>query len=121
MSRFQHILVVDKEPEIGAILRTVLETIGYRTSVATGDAEARSILLLDPVDLLVADVGLKSNAGIAMANHVGKLGIPCLLISADVERMETLQAGHHRFIAKPFRLAQFTELVVGLLANKSKG
>lgn len=120
MSKFQHILIIDQQPEIGEIQRAVLEPIGYRTSFATGDAEARAILLLDPVDLLVADVELKSDLGIAMANHVEKLGIPCLLISADIERMEALEDGHRPFIAKPFRLAKFTELVVGLLA-KSKG
>jgi two-component system OmpR family response regulator len=118
MSRDQHILIIDQQSEVGEILRAVLETIGYRASCAPDAVAARCIWLRDPVDLVVADVALRSDAGVATANRLEKLGIPCLLMSADVERMEALEGGHHPFIAKPFRLAKFTSLVLGILAER---
>jgi CheY-like chemotaxis protein len=71
----------------------------------------------DSVDLLIADVALRSNTGIALADHAETLGIPSLLISGDMERWETLEAGPRPFLAKPFRLAEFTQLISGILTK----
>ena len=117
MAKFQHILVVDKQADVAEMLRGILEQCGYRVSVAAGDGDVRSILLRESVDLLVADVALRSDTGIALADRAEKLGIPSLLISGDIERMKALGAGQRPFIAKPFRLAKFTELISEILAK----
>jgi DNA-binding response OmpR family regulator len=117
MTKFQHILLVDRQPDVSEMLRGVLEYCGYRVSVAGGDGDGRAILSRDAVDLLIADVAPRSNAGIALAEHAEELGIPSLLISGDIERMDTLEAGPRPFMAKPFRLAHFTDVISGILAR----
>jgi DNA-binding response OmpR family regulator len=120
MTKFQHILLVDKQPDVAEMLRGVLEYYGYRVSVAACDGDSRSILSQQSVDLLIADVALRSDTGLALADLAETLGIPSLLISGDIERMNALEAGPRPFIAKPFRLAQFTEVISGIL-TKLKG
>jgi DNA-binding response OmpR family regulator len=115
MTKFQHILLVEKQVDVAQMLCSALEYYGYQVSVAGGDDEGRSILSREPVDLLIADVALRSNAGIALADHAETLGIPSLLISGDLERWEALEAGPRPFLAKPFRLAEFTRLISGIL------
>lgn len=117
MAQFQHILVVDKQPDVAEVLCLALEHRGYRVSVAAADNQVRSILSRDSVDLLICDVALRSDTGIALADRAEKLGIPSLLISGDVERMKALEAGPRPFIAKPFRMAKFTELISEILAK----
>ena len=115
-ARFRHILVVDRQAEVAEMLRGALEHCGYRVFVAAGDGEARSMLLKEDIDLLVADVALGSDAGIALADRAEGLGIPSLLISGDVARMKALAAAPRPFIAKPFRLAEFADRISGILA-----
>ena len=117
MMKFQHILLVEKQVDVAQMLRTVLEHYGYRVSTAGGDEDGRPILSSDSVDLLIADVALRSNTGIALADHAETLGIPSLLISGDMERWEALEAGPRPFLAKPFRLAEFTQLISGILTK----
>jgi DNA-binding response OmpR family regulator len=115
--KFQHILLVDEQPDVAETLRGVLEYCGYRVSIAGGDDDGRSILSQDSVDLLIADVALRSNVGITLADHAETLGIPSLLMSGDIGRMNALEAGPRPFIAKPFRLAKLTEVISGILAK----
>jgi DNA-binding response OmpR family regulator len=117
MTRFQHILLVEKQVDVAHTLRTVLEYYGYRVSVAAGDHDGRPILSQKSVDLLIADVALRSNTGIALADHAETLGIPSLLISGDIERWEVLEAGPRPFLPKPFRIAEFKELISGILTK----
>ena len=97
MSRFQHILLVEKQVDVAHTLRTVLEYYGYRVSVAAGDHDGRPILSQKSVDLLIADVALRSNTGIALADHAETLGIPSLLISGEVLSSVTLTASDSAF------------------------
>ena len=117
MARFQHILLVEKQADVAQTLCSALEYYGYHVSVAGDGDDGRSILSREPVDLLIADVALRSNAGIVLADHAATLGIPSLLISGDIERREALEAGPRPFLAKPFRLTEFTRLISGLLTK----
>jgi DNA-binding NtrC family response regulator len=117
VAKVQHIVVVDGHPEVGDTLRNALEYSGYRVSLEANDRQVRSILLFDTVDLLIADVYRGSNAGVALADRAERLGIPSLLISADAERMAELEASQRPFLAKPFRVAKFTEVISKILAK----
>jgi DNA-binding response OmpR family regulator len=115
--KFQHVLLVEKQVDVAQMLRSVLEHYGYRVSTAGSDDDGRSILSREAVDLLIADVALRSNTGIVLADHAETLGIPSLLISGDMERWEALEAGPRPFLAKPFRLAEFTRLISDILTT----
>jgi two-component system OmpR family response regulator len=117
VAEFRHILVVEGQPEVAEMLRNVLEHHGYRVSVAAAKGEAQSIFQSQAVDLLVADVALRSDTGIALAEDAEKIGIRSLLISGDVERMPALAAAPRPFIAKPFRLVKLVDRISEILAK----
>ena len=118
MAKFQHILVVDRQIGVAEVLRDILEHCGYRVSVAREDSDIGLILLKDGIDLLVSDVAVGSDAGIALADRAENIGIPSLLISGDLQRFEMLESGRHPFVAKPFRMTRFADAISRILARQ---
>ena len=58
-----HILVVDDEPEIGQMLRDILEREGHRVEIASNGREALAALQGRAVDLIVADLRMPEMDG----------------------------------------------------------
>jgi CheY-like chemotaxis protein len=61
----RHVLVVDDEPDVADTLADMLRRDGHRVSVAPGAAEARTIIAHGDVDLLLSDIGMPGEDGIA--------------------------------------------------------
>lgn len=100
------VLVVDDEEQMTAIIAFALETQGLRTMVAADAAAARAILARQSVDLLVLDVMLPGESGIALCTAVREESdVPIILLTAlgDVDdRVAGLTAGADDYLTKPF-------------------
>lgn len=102
-----HLLVVDDDDRLRALLSRYLREQGFIISTAANAAEARELLKLFVVDLMVLDVMMPQENGIefARALRAGECAIPILILSAraDVEdRMAGLEAGVDDYLTKPF-------------------
>ena len=111
----QHILLVEDDPDLLALLTEVLEDEGYRVSGATQRQEARAALRKGDVDLLIADSVLRGGNGDDVAKAAGRRGLPVIMMSGEPDRIARLSGGPIPFLQKPFRAAALLRLVRGLL------
>jgi two-component system, OmpR family, KDP operon response regulator KdpE len=100
------ILVVEDDPELRGVLRTMLESNQYRVvDAATGERgllEARG----HRPDLIVCDLGLPDMDGTALIRKVRSFSpVPILVLSArtmEEEKIQALDAGADDYVTKPF-------------------
>ncbi|HEU0133910.1 MAG TPA: response regulator, partial [Allosphingosinicella sp.] len=101
-----HILLVDDERSIRDPLAQYLARNGLRVSKARDSAEARQALAAYGVDLILLDVMMPGEDGLALCAHVrATSGIPVILLTARVEetdRIVGLEIGADDYVTKPF-------------------
>ncbi len=102
-----HILVVDDDERLRNLLRRFLSDQGFIVSEAQDAAAARDILRHISYDLVVLDVMMPGEDGLALTRSWKKEGIqtPVLLLTALGEttaRIDGLEAGADDYLAKPF-------------------
>jgi two-component system phosphate regulon response regulator OmpR len=101
-----HLLIVDDDRRIRELLQKFLTGKGFRVTVAADSAEARRKLEGLDFDLLVLDVMMPGENGIALTNALREIrNIPVILLTALAEaesRIAGLEAGADDYLAKPF-------------------
>jgi two-component system phosphate regulon response regulator OmpR len=101
-----HLLIVDDDRRIRELLQKFLNGKGFRVTVAADSAEARRKLLGLDFDLLVLDVMMPGENGIALTAALREIrNIPVILLTALGEaesRVAGLEAGADDYLAKPF-------------------
>lgn len=101
-----HLLVVDDDERIRRLLQKFLIRNGFLVSVARDAAQARRLLAGLEFDMLVLDVMMPGEDGIALTRDLRKtLSLPILLLTAKGEtanRIEGFEAGADDFLVKPF-------------------
>lgn len=107
MSELPHILVVDDDRRIRALLETYLAANGFRVTAAANAAEARERMRGIVFDLLVLDVMMPGETGVSLAESLRseRFDIPILMLSARAEsadRIKGLAAGSDDYLTKPF-------------------
>jgi DNA-binding NtrC family response regulator len=113
------ILIVDDEPAARYGLRRALEG-RYRVLEADSAAAARSTLASDPPDLLLLDVVMHGEDGLAFLKWLRGEGqeLPVLMVSAlDTAKsaVEALQLGAADYLVKGFELEELRTRVANLL------
>jgi DNA-binding response OmpR family regulator len=106
-----HILVVDDEREICELLMDYLGGEGYRVSVAHDGPAMRRIIGEAPVDIVLLDVVLPGEDGLALARWLRSnnptVGIIMLTGRCDpIDRIVGLELGADDYLAKPFHLRE---------------
>jgi two-component system OmpR family response regulator len=101
-----HILVVDDDTDIRTLLSEYLETHGYRAT-AVPDAKAmRRLLEQSPVDLIVLDLMLPGESGLAVCRDLrAKSQVPIIMLTAlgeEIDRIVGLEVGADDYLPKPF-------------------
>lgn len=107
MSDAAHILVVDDDRRIRALLDTFLVNNGYRVSTAANAAEAREQLRGLVFDLIILDVMMPGETGVSFASSLRgeKQDTPILMLSAladGADRIKGLASGSDDYLTKPF-------------------
>ena len=101
-----HILVVDDDPQIRALLRGRFEKEGFRVSEAPDSAGLRASLLASPVNLITLDLTLGYEDGLALAREIrAERNVPIIIISAkddEIDRVVGLELGADDYVTKPF-------------------
>jgi DNA-binding response OmpR family regulator len=111
----KHIVIVDDDPTILDLLRRFLSGPQYRVSVARRASVARSMLLREHVDLILADARLPGENGIELTRAAEELGIPSLIMSGDEEWAVSKGADASKLLLKPFGLDQAERRIIAAL------
>jgi two-component system phosphate regulon response regulator OmpR len=102
-----HILVVDDDARLRALLQRFLSEQGFRVSVAENAAAARAALADMAFDLLVLDVMMPGETGLELTAALREAGqdMPILMLTArgaPDDRIAGLEQGVDDYLAKPF-------------------
>ncbi len=102
-----HVLVVDDDPRLRSLLQRYLAEQGFRVSTAGSAADARRLLGAMQPDLMVLDVTMPGETGLALTRALRDDGheMPILLLTARGEpedRIAGLEAGSDDYLGKPF-------------------
>jgi len=103
-----HILVVDDDRQLLALLARYLEESGYKVSTARDGPAMRAKLAASRVDLVVLDLMLPGEDGLSLCRDLRARGvrpIPILMLTArgdEADRIVGLEMGADDYLAKPF-------------------
>jgi len=102
----RHLLVVDDDDRLRALLKEYLTRAGFRVTTARDAAAARRLLDSLAFDLLVLDVMMPGEDGFSLTRWVrGRSATPILILTARGlagDRIEGLTLGADDYLGKPF-------------------
>ena len=117
------IMVVEDEPNIGALVRTYLARDGYEVLWVRSGEEALAELRRHAVTLVVLDIGLPGIDGFEICRRIaGK--VPVIMLTARDEvadRVAGLELGADDYIQKPFSPRELTARIKAVLRRAGGG
>ncbi|HKA16091.1 MAG TPA: sigma-54 dependent transcriptional regulator [Myxococcota bacterium] len=101
------LLLIDDEPLLLRSLRRALEGEGYRTSIAESVAAARSRIAESEPDVVLLDLGLGRDSGLALLEHLKRehpeVEVIMMTGNASIESaVGCIRGGAFDYLAKPF-------------------
>ncbi len=114
------LLLVEDEFEILSFLKRSLSEAGYQVDAAADAKTAERFATEGKYDVLVVDLGLPDQDGIALILRLRQMGVtaPVLILSARRsvdDRVRGLEQGGDDYLTKPFALAELLARLRNLL------
>jgi len=101
-----HILVVDDDPAIRDLIQEYLTENNFKVSVAGDGGDMDRVLSVEVVDLVVLDLKLPDEDGLAIARRLREsLDLPIIILTGrkeEVDRVMGLELGADDYVTKPF-------------------
>jgi two-component system KDP operon response regulator KdpE len=119
------VLVVEDEPQLRRVLRTLLELANFR--VVEADSAERGLLeaRTHKPDLLIVDLGLPDRDGIEVITGVRSWSpVPIIVLSArsaESDKVAALEAGADDYITKPFGARELVARLNAALRRAARG
>ncbi|MDO9020979.1 MAG: PAS domain-containing protein [Deltaproteobacteria bacterium] len=122
------ILVVDDEPDTRDLLEVVLRQCEADVRTAGSAAEALEALRRAPPDVLVSDIGMPGEDGLALLRKVRALPreeggrVPAIALTAYAstgDRTRALMAGFNQFVSKPIENHELVVVIANLMGRFS--
>ena len=114
-----HILVVDDDAEIQALLARYFGNHGFRISAAGDGAAMRAAIESGPVDLVLLDLGLPREDGLELTRWLREHWSGAIIIltgrGESVDRVVGLELGADDYVTKPFELRELLARVRSVL------
>jgi PAS domain S-box-containing protein len=121
----QHVLYVDDDPVMGALVQALLARAGYRVSFTEDPRAALDLACAsdDPVDLLVTDYNMPGLSGLDLVRELQRRrpGLPVVLSSGYVSdglRQDAQRAGVRHLMQKEYTLEQLSLVVHQALTGR---
>ena len=119
----KHILIVEDEQKLAALLKEYLEKAGYRATIAGRGDQAVAQARKSAPDLMLLDIMLPGMDGMAVCSAVRKFSnIPIIMITAKVEELDRLlglELGADDYICKPFSPREVVARVKAVLRRSN--
>ena len=120
-----HLLVVDDDSRIRALLNRYLAENGFRVTVAADGAEAQRKLAGLDFDLIIMDVMMPGESGIDVTRGLRAIkNVPIIMLTALAEsgnRIEGLEAGADDYLSKPFDPRELVLRINNILRRNAGG
>lgn len=117
------ILVIEDDSGIAQFVSASLSAAGMLPRSAASAAEAERELAVAPAHLLVVDLGLPDEDGVAFIRRLRLTrATPVLVLSAraeEAQKVEALDAGADDYLAKPFGVGELLARVRAMLRRAS--
>jgi two-component system, OmpR family, phosphate regulon response regulator OmpR len=115
-----HILVVDDDARLRALLQRYLAGAGFRVTTAETATDARDKLRFMHPDMLVLDVMMPGESGLTLTEALRQQGsdVPVLLLTArgaPEDRIAGFEAGADDYLGKPFEPRELVLRIRALL------
>ena len=114
-----HLAVVDDEPDITRLLANYLKGHGFRVSQLHQSAALFDLMTADPPLLVLLDLGLGDEDGLAIARKLRehhRCGLVIVTGRADaVDRIVGLEVGADDYVTKPFELRELVARIKAVL------
>ena len=122
MAAIKHILVVDDDGDVLAVLVEMLEDRKYRVSSAVDGITMRRFLEGDdPVDAIVLDAAMPGEARASLARHAKDLGLPLVVTSGSPDEMQFALDHGLQLLEKPFKAQDLVDAVIKALGSGEPG
>ncbi|MDH3619337.1 MAG: sigma-54 dependent transcriptional regulator [Gammaproteobacteria bacterium] len=121
-----HVLVVDDEADIRALIKDILADESYGVTAAANAAEARSARAARKFDLILLDIWMPDTDGITLLrewSEGGELNCPVVIMSGHGTvdtAVEATRLGAFDFVEKPLSLAKLLRTVEAALESAGK-
>ena len=121
-----HVLVVDDEADIRALIQDILSDEGYGVTVAADAAEARQARAQGKFDLILLDIWMPDTDGITLLrewSENGDLSCPVVIMSGHGTvdtAVEATRLGAFDFVEKPLSLAKLLRTVEAALESAGR-
>ncbi|MES2018726.1 MAG: response regulator [Pseudomonadota bacterium] len=108
MEKPDHILIVDDDEEIRDLLGQYLMKNGFKVSTAANGRQMRAVLASGAIDMIVLDLMLPGEDGLALCRGLhadGATPLPILMLTAkndEADRILGLEMGADDYLTKPF-------------------
>lgn len=113
------ILVADDDAPILRLVRTKLQTDGYRVVTATNGQEALDVFENEQPDLVVLDIMMPVMDGLETLRHIRESSqVPVLLLTARTagrDKVRSLDMGADDYVTKPFDPDELSARVAAIL------
>jgi CheY-like chemotaxis protein len=126
MDKNKTIMVVDDNPDIITIVKTILEGKGYSVLSASSGAELLNMLKVQNPDLIILDIMMPEMDGLEVLSRLKAMSetakIPVILLTAKVQYEDVLggyKLGADYYITKPFTSTQLVN-GINLLLGEGK-
>ena len=120
-----HVLVVDDEPAIVAVVRGRLEREGFSVRASSSGEDALDQMASDPPDMVVLDVGLPGIDGFEVLRRMREASnrVPVVMLTArdeDVDRIVGLEMGADDYVVKPFNPRELSARIRAILRRQAE-
>ena len=119
-----HVLVLDDEPAMRRLLRTILLTQGYKvTEIHNAATALEAIVTCETIDLLILDLGLPGMNGLDLIRQIRTSGspLPILVLSNRTDentKVAALDFGADDYVTKPFGARELLARVRAALRHR---
>jgi DNA-binding response OmpR family regulator len=122
------VLVIEDEPEIGALIGLHLERAGYQVSRCADGQEALERVFASPPDAIVLDLMLPGMSGLELLREIRGEAItadlPVVVVSArgaEMDRLLGFERGADDYIVKPFSPRELVARLEAILRRAHPG
>ena len=116
------VIVADNDPVLRSILRSVIETTGFRVFQAVNGIEAVDLATRMVARLVILDFKMPRLDGLSACHEMrllpGYASVPIVMLTAyddEATRAAASRAGATRFLTKPFRTAELLRTIRPLI------
>lgn len=120
------VLIVEDEPQIQELVAVNLEHVGHRVLRASSAEEAESAIRAELPDVLVVDLMLPGESGLAFARRLRAnertRDLPILMLTAramEQDKLLGLEAGADDYLTKPFSPKELAARIKAVLRRRA--